>query len=146
MVKASVFSGHKAYAYARPLEIYKEFQDIGVAIIEGELDEHEKKIVSIFKEVDVVISTVAYPQFRDQLKIDDAIKVAGNIKLKFPITFVSAHLYGAYFVNVLLRQSESQDEVFYSPRLNSTYYKMQFRPKLIAFNNKSSLPRVLAKE
>ncbi|KAH9725142.1 hypothetical protein KPL70_007751 [Citrus sinensis] len=140
MVKASVFSGHKAYAYARP----------------GELGEHEKKIVSIFKEVDVVISTVAYPQFRDQLKIDDAIKVAGNIKLKFPITFVSAHLYGAYFVNVLLRQSESQDEVvvygsgatkvFYSPRLNSTYYKMQFRPKLIAFNNKSSLSRVLAKE
>ncbi|GAY69087.1 hypothetical protein CUMW_269300, partial [Citrus unshiu] len=47
------------------LEIHKEFQDIGVAIIE---------------EVDVVISTVAYPQFRDQLKIDDAIKVAGNIK------------------------------------------------------------------
>ncbi|GAY69088.1 hypothetical protein CUMW_269300, partial [Citrus unshiu] len=65
MAKASVFSGHKAYAYARPLEIHKEFQDIGVAIIE---------------EVDVVISTVAYPQFRDQLKIDDAIKVAGNIK------------------------------------------------------------------
>ncbi|XP_052294374.1 isoeugenol synthase 1-like [Citrus sinensis] len=62
------------------LEIYKEFQDIGVAIIEGELDEHEKKIVSIFKEVDVVISSVAYPQFHDQLKIDDAIKVAGNIK------------------------------------------------------------------
>ncbi|GAY65875.1 hypothetical protein CUMW_244400 [Citrus unshiu] len=90
MVKASVFSGHKAYAYARSvkkkisspskLEIYKEFQDIGVAIVEGELDEHEKKIVSIFKEVDVVISTVAYPQFRDQLKIDDAIKVAGNIR------------------------------------------------------------------
>ncbi|ESR54770.1 hypothetical protein CICLE_v10024209mg, partial [Citrus x clementina] len=70
-----------------------------------------EKIVSIFKEVDVVISTVAYPPFRDQLKIDDAIKVAGNIKLKFPITFVSANLYGSYFVNVLLRQSESQDDV-----------------------------------
>ncbi|KAK9205009.1 hypothetical protein WN943_015275 [Citrus x changshan-huyou] len=65
------------------------------------------------QEVDVVISTVAYPPFRDQLKIDDAIKVAGNIKrqLKFPITFVSANLYGSYFVNVLLRQSESQDDV-----------------------------------
>ncbi|KAK9199925.1 hypothetical protein WN944_015119 [Citrus x changshan-huyou] len=53
----------------------------------GALDEHEKKIVSIFKEVDVVISTVAYPQFRDQLKIDDAIKVAGNIKRFLPSEF-----------------------------------------------------------
>ncbi|ESR54779.1 hypothetical protein CICLE_v10023917mg, partial [Citrus x clementina] len=101
------------------LEIYKEFQDIGVAIIEGELDEHEKKIVSIFKEVDVVISSVAYPQFHDQLKINDAIKVAGNIKrgsrtveaAKIPYNLCLSHLYGAYFVNVLLRQSESQDEV-----------------------------------
>ena len=47
---------------------------------QGELDEHEK-IVSVLKEVDVVISTVAYPQFLDQLKIVDAIKVAGNIKV-----------------------------------------------------------------
>ncbi|GAY66052.1 hypothetical protein CUMW_245660 [Citrus unshiu] len=46
----------------------------------GELDEHEK-IISILKEVDVVISTIAYPQFLDQLKIVDAIKVAGNIKI-----------------------------------------------------------------
>ncbi|KAK9205011.1 hypothetical protein WN943_015277 [Citrus x changshan-huyou] len=61
----------------------------------GELGEHEKKIVSIFKEVDVVISTVAYPQFRDQLKIDDAIKVAGNIKfaVQSSVTFVHAYKY-----------------------------------------------------
>ncbi|GAY34612.1 hypothetical protein CUMW_276970, partial [Citrus unshiu] len=112
----------------------------------GELDEHEK-IVSILKEVDVVISTVTYPQCLDQLKIVHAIKVAGNIKrflpsdfgceedrvrplppfeaclekkrivrraieaAKIPYTFVSANLYGAYFVNVLLRPSESYDDV-----------------------------------
>ncbi|ESR54776.1 isoflavone reductase [Citrus sinensis] len=95
MVKASVSSGHKTFVYARPvtknsrpskLEIHKEFQGIGVTIIEGELDEHEK-IVSILKEVDVVISTVAYPQFLDQLKIVHAIKVAGNIKRFLPSEF-----------------------------------------------------------
>lgn len=155
MVKASVSSGHKTFVYARPvtqnsspskLEIHKEFQGIGVTIIEGKLDEHEK-IVSILKEVDVVISTVACPQFLDQLKIVDAIKVAGNIKrflpsefgceedrvrplppfesylekkrivrraveaAEIPYTFVSANLCGAYFVNVLLRPSESHDDV-----------------------------------
>ncbi|KDO40149.1 hypothetical protein CISIN_1g024396mg [Citrus sinensis] len=95
MVKASVSSGHKTFVYARPvtqnsrpskLEIHKEFQGIGVTIIEGELDEH-KKIVSILKEVDVVISTVAYPQFLDQLEIVHAIKVAGNIKRFLPSEF-----------------------------------------------------------
>ncbi|KAH9725158.1 Phenylcoumaran benzylic ether reductase 1 [Citrus sinensis] len=86
MVKASVSSGHNTFVYARPvtensrtskLEIHKEFQ---------ELDEHEK-IISILKEVDVVISTIAYPQFLDQLKIVDAIKVAGNIKRFLPSEF-----------------------------------------------------------
>ncbi|KAL9432486.1 hypothetical protein AB3S75_027509 [Citrus x aurantiifolia] len=155
MVKASVSSGHKTFVYARPVtqnsrtskvEIHKEFQGIGVTIIEGELDKHEK-IVFVLKEVDVVISTVAYPQFLDQLKIVDAIKVAGNIKrflpsefgceedrvkplppfeacletkrivrraieaAQIPYTFVSANLCGAYFVNVLLRPSESHDDV-----------------------------------
>lgn len=44
------------------------------------LDEHEK-LVSVIKEVDVVISAVAYPQILDQLKILEAIKAAGNIKV-----------------------------------------------------------------
>ena len=30
---------------------------------------------------------------------------------KIPYNLCLSHLYGAYFVNVLLRQSESQDEV-----------------------------------
>jgi hypothetical protein len=44
------------------------------------VEEHEK-IVSALREVDVVISALAYPQVFDQLKIIDAIKVAGNIKV-----------------------------------------------------------------
>ena len=48
--------------------------------MQGELNEHEK-IVSVLREVDIVISTLSYPQVLDQLKIIDAIKVAGNIKV-----------------------------------------------------------------
>ena len=49
-------------------------------MLQGELDEQEK-IVSVLRQVDVVISTLAYPQVLDQLKIIEAIKVAGNIKV-----------------------------------------------------------------
>jgi hypothetical protein len=49
-------------------------------VLQGEFDEQEK-IVSVLRQVDVVISTVAYPQVLDQLKIIEAIKVAGNIKV-----------------------------------------------------------------
>jgi glutamyl-tRNA reductase len=58
--------------------------------LQGEVDEHEK-IVSALREVDIVISALAYPQVLDQLKIIDAIKVAGNIKV---ITVGSPILFG----------------------------------------------------
>ncbi|KAB1223451.1 Eugenol synthase 1 [Morella rubra] len=45
----------------------------------GELNEHEK-VVAIVQEVDIIIFALAFPQVLDQLKIIDAIKVAGNIK------------------------------------------------------------------
>lgn len=44
------------------------------------MDEHEK-LVSVIRDVDVVISALPYPQVFDQLKILDAIKVAGNVKV-----------------------------------------------------------------
>ncbi|KAJ0024831.1 hypothetical protein Pint_07260 [Pistacia integerrima] len=53
---------------------------------QGEPDEHEK-LVSVIREVDVVISALAYPQVLDQFKIIDAIKVAGNIKRFLPSDF-----------------------------------------------------------
>ncbi|KAL3574180.1 hypothetical protein D5086_024793 [Populus alba] len=95
MVKASVSMGHKTYVYARPITtqsspakigIREEFQAMGVTIVQGEFDEQEK-LVSVLRHVDVVISTVAYPQVLDQLKIIEAIKVAGNIKRFFPSDF-----------------------------------------------------------
>ncbi|KAF8405841.1 hypothetical protein HHK36_007918 [Tetracentron sinense] len=52
----------------------------------GELDEHEK-LVLVLQQVDVVISTLPFPQILDQFKIIDAMKIAGNIKRFFPSDF-----------------------------------------------------------
>lgn len=49
-------------------------------LFQAQLQEHEK-LVSVLREVDVVISALAFPQVPDQLKIIEAIKVAGNIKV-----------------------------------------------------------------
>jgi hypothetical protein len=45
--------------------------------------------VSALREVDIVISALAYPQVLEQLKIIDAIKVAGNIKVINPTLPIS---------------------------------------------------------
>ncbi|KAL5776323.1 hypothetical protein ACOSP7_009249 [Xanthoceras sorbifolium] len=132
LVKASVLSGRKTFVYTRPtpitpqtspskLPLHKEFNSMGVTIVQGELEEHEK-MVSVLRQVDVVISALAFPQVLDQLKIIDAIKVAGNIKnldvrrigaieaTEIPYTIVSANGYGAYFVNLLLRPHDQQQD------------------------------------
>ncbi|XP_048331232.2 eugenol synthase 1 isoform X3 [Ziziphus jujuba] len=95
MVKASIFLGHPTYVYSRPptaktspskIDLLHEFQAMGVSIIHGELEEHEK-LVRLIKQVDVVISVLAYPQVFEQLKIIDAIKVADNVKRFLPSDF-----------------------------------------------------------
>ncbi|KAA8531238.1 hypothetical protein F0562_005947 [Nyssa sinensis] len=95
MVKASVALGHPTYAYVRPLkpnsdpsklQLLNQFQSIGVTVVQGDLDEHEK-LVSVLKQVDIVISTLAVPQHLDQLKIISAMKEAGNIKRFVPSEF-----------------------------------------------------------
>ncbi|XP_042490554.1 isoeugenol synthase 1-like [Macadamia integrifolia] len=95
MVKASVSLGYPTFVYVRPLsptsspskqEAHLQFQSMGVTIFQGELDEHEK-LVSIFQQVHVVISTLPVPQHLDQLKIIKAMKEAGNIKRFLPSEF-----------------------------------------------------------
>ncbi|XVE93278.1 hypothetical protein REPUB_Repub01dG0177000 [Reevesia pubescens] len=95
MVKASVSMGHFTYAYTRPLkpnedssklELLKEFESMGVCIIQGELDDHEM-LVSQLRKVEIVISTLAVPQHLEQLKIIRAIKDAGTIKRFIPSEF-----------------------------------------------------------
>ncbi|KAM7510900.1 hypothetical protein LguiB_009775 [Lonicera macranthoides] len=90
IVKASVLYGHPTYVYTRPnssqTDILQDFQAMGVILIKGELNEHEK-LVSVLREVDVVISALAYPQVLEQFKIIEAIKAAGNIKRFLPSEF-----------------------------------------------------------
>ncbi|KAG6388844.1 hypothetical protein SASPL_150280 [Salvia splendens] len=75
--RASLKLGHPTYVFSRPnsskTNLLNHFQSLGAIIVKGMLDEHEK-LVSVIKEVDVVISAVAYPQILDQLKILEAIK------------------------------------------------------------------------
>ncbi|KAE8694418.1 Isoeugenol synthase 1 [Hibiscus syriacus] len=89
MVKASVSLGHPTFVYTRPPNssssskslLLKEFQSMGVTIFY--LDEHEK-LVSVLKQVEVVISTLPVPQHLDQLKLISAMKDAGTIKRFVP--------------------------------------------------------------
>ncbi|KAG9444083.1 hypothetical protein H6P81_015423 [Aristolochia fimbriata] len=88
MVKASRALGHPTSVYVRPItpskaELVHEFESMEVEVFQGHLDEHEK-LVSVIKQVDVVISALAVPQHLDQLKIIDAIKEASNIKRFVP--------------------------------------------------------------
>ncbi|KAL2521232.1 NmrA-like negative transcriptional regulator family protein [Forsythia ovata] len=95
MVTASVSMGHPTCVYVRPikpdadssrLELFKSFESMGVIVIQGELDDHEK-LVSVLKQVDVLISTLAVPQHLEQLKIIKAMKEVGNIKRFVPSEF-----------------------------------------------------------
>ncbi|ESW20725.1 hypothetical protein PHAVU_005G009700 [Phaseolus vulgaris] len=94
LVKASISLGHPTIVYTRPLtsqtlpsktQLYKDFTSMGVTLIQGELE--YEQILEVIKEADIVISALAYPQVMDQLKIIDAIKVAGNIKRFVPSGF-----------------------------------------------------------
>ncbi|KAE8711709.1 hypothetical protein F3Y22_tig00110279pilonHSYRG00066 [Hibiscus syriacus] len=55
--------------------LHDEFRSLGVTVIEGELDDHEK-IVATLRRVDIVISSLPFPQVPDQIHIIEAIKVA----------------------------------------------------------------------
>ncbi|KAA8538611.1 hypothetical protein F0562_028195 [Nyssa sinensis] len=95
IVRASMMMGNPTYVYGRQLtptsnpskiSLHNEFQSMGVTIIQGELDEHEK-LVSVIKQVDIVIATLGVPQIPQQLKIIEAIKIAGNINRFIPSDF-----------------------------------------------------------
>lgn len=55
---------------------------------------------------------------------------------KIPYTFVSANLYGAYFVNVLLRPSESYDDVvvYGSGEAKGTFASQRRSPHILKYN------------
>uniref|UniRef100_A0A803LDP6 NmrA-like domain-containing protein n=1 Tax=Chenopodium quinoa TaxID=63459 RepID=A0A803LDP6_CHEQI len=60
--------------------IIDNFKSLGVNFVSGDVYDRES-LVKAIKQVDVVISTVGYLLLADQVKIIDAIKEAGNIKV-----------------------------------------------------------------
>ncbi|KAI4330067.1 hypothetical protein MLD38_028375 [Melastoma candidum] len=97
IVRASVSLGHPTSAYVRPLslgdsttaskkELVQEFESMGVSVIEGDLDDHEK-LVLVLRQVDIVISALPVPQHLHQLKIIEAMKHAPNIQRFVPSEF-----------------------------------------------------------
>lgn len=94
IVKAGARLGYPTFALVRDLSpsdpakatLLQSFQDAGVTLVKGDLYDHGS-LVSAFKQVDVVISTVGFSQLADQVKIIDAIKEAGNIKRFLPSEF-----------------------------------------------------------
>ncbi|KAI4304991.1 hypothetical protein L6164_028383 [Bauhinia variegata] len=90
MVKASISLGHQTFAYSRPInhktspskiQLCQEFVSMGATLIHVRELEYDQ-IVTVIKKVDIVISKLAYHQVPDQLKIIDAIKIVGNIKVR----------------------------------------------------------------
>ncbi|KAB1220652.1 Isoflavone reductase-like protein [Morella rubra] len=87
IVEASAKAGHPTYVLVRKStlsnpdkgKLIENFKNLGVAILHGDLDDHES-MVNAIKQVDVVISTVGPPQLAEQVKIIAAIKEAGSVK------------------------------------------------------------------
>lgn len=93
IVNASLAEGHETYVLQRPeigldidkLQILLSFKKQGAHLIEGSFNDH-KSLVDAVKQVDVVICTMSGVHFRShnillQLKLVEAIKEAGNVKV-----------------------------------------------------------------
>ncbi|XP_059647663.1 phenylcoumaran benzylic ether reductase Pyrc5-like [Cornus florida] len=94
IAEASAKAGHPTFALIREStvssptksKIIESFKNSGVALIQGDLNNHES-LVNAIKQVDVVISTVGTAMVPDQVKIIAAIKEAGNVKRFFTSEF-----------------------------------------------------------
>ena len=93
IVKASLAQGHKTYLLMRPeigldidkLQMLLSFKAQGARLLEASLDDHQGLVAAV-KQVDVVVSAMSGVHFRShnlqlQLKLVEAIKEAGNVKV-----------------------------------------------------------------
>nr|ACA60729.1 phenylcoumaran benzylic ether reductase 1 [Linum corymbulosum] len=91
IVEASAKAGNPTFALVRESTLSSKsavidgFKSLGVTIVVGDVDDHEK-LVKTIKEVDIVISALGQ-QIPDQVKIIAAIKEAGNVKRFLPSEF-----------------------------------------------------------
>jgi nucleoside-diphosphate-sugar epimerase len=95
IVKASLAQGHETFVLMRPeigLDIDKllmllAFKAQGARLVEASLDDHHALVAAV-KQVDVVVSAMSGVHFRShnlmlQLKLVEAIKEAGNVKVGY---------------------------------------------------------------
>ncbi|KAK3037644.1 hypothetical protein RJ639_030421 [Escallonia herrerae] len=93
IVKACLAQGYPTYVLQRAeigldvdkLQMLLSFKEQGARLVEGSFSDHGS-LVNAVKQVDVVICTISGVHFRShnilmQLKLVDAIKEAGNVKL-----------------------------------------------------------------
>lgn len=93
IVKASLDQGHITYVLQRheigldidKLQLLLSFKKQGARLVEGSFSD-QKSLVEAVKKVDVVICTLSGVHFKShsilmQLKLVDAIKEAGNVKV-----------------------------------------------------------------
>lgn len=93
IVKASLAQGHETYVLQRAeigldidkLQMLLSFKKQGAHLLEGSFNDH-KSLVEAVKQADVVICTMSGVHFRShnislQLKLVEAIKEAGNVKV-----------------------------------------------------------------
>uniref|UniRef100_A0A7C8YUV7 2'-hydroxyisoflavone reductase n=1 Tax=Opuntia streptacantha TaxID=393608 RepID=A0A7C8YUV7_OPUST len=93
IVRACLSQGHETYVLTRDigldvnkLEILLSFKRNGARLVQGSFSDHHS-LVEAVKLVDVVISAVSDVQFGShglllQLKLVEAIKEAGNVKVR----------------------------------------------------------------
>lgn len=94
IVKASLAQGHPTYILMRrelgyeieKLQMLLSFKKEGAHLVDGSFSDHQS-LVDAMKQVDVMICTMAGLHFRShhillQLKHVDAIKEAGNVKVR----------------------------------------------------------------
>ncbi|KAG1346630.1 putative Bifunctional pinoresinol-lariciresinol reductase 1 [Cocos nucifera] len=88
LVKASIALGHPTFILFRPenvsnlrnCQMFMEFKMEGAHLFEASLEDHES-LVSALKQVDVVVSAVGGGCIMEQLKLIEAIKEVGTIKV-----------------------------------------------------------------
>lgn len=101
IVAASLAQGHETYVIQRPeigldiekLQLLLSFKRQGAVLLPASFSDFQS-LVDAVKRVDVVISAISGVHFRShnllvQLKLIEAIKVAGNIKVFSSSLFVS---------------------------------------------------------
>ncbi|KAL3697224.1 hypothetical protein R1sor_011300 [Riccia sorocarpa] len=94
LVRASIKLGHPTFILVRSptpsdpakAHLIKSFQDSGVTVLKGDVDDHES-LVAALRQVDVVISSVNGGAVPSQVKILEAAKETGTIKRFIPSEF-----------------------------------------------------------